>query len=82
MMKPASELKVRRLSTKRLCLYVRRNPGLTASQYGRLLNKPYGTISAALYTICKDSPLVLFRKEEQGATGGKAWRYYPVIPFQ
>ena len=69
-------MKVRVLSAKRLILYVKRNPGLTATQYGRLLNKPFGTISSALYILVRSCKLS--RYEGQGATQDKqkSWRYY------
>lgn len=67
-------LKNRKLSRARLMIYVKRNPGLTASQIGRLLGKPYGSTSARLYELCQEK--VLTRLEMPGALGGKAWRYY------
>lgn len=75
-------LKVRTLSRRRLLIFVRRNPGLTATQYGRLLNKTYGSISARLYERCSDGDLL--RRKGQGATQDKfkSWRYFPTtIPL-
>lgn len=69
------ELVIRKLSRSRLLKYIERTSWLTASQYGRLLNKPYGTISATLYKLAKEG--VLIRQQETGATQSKnkSWRY-------
>ena len=69
-------LKNKILSTARLIKYVCHTPGLTASQLGRLLNKPYGTISSHLYHLSKNGKLA--RKVGFSATThNTAWRYYP-----
>jgi hypothetical protein len=73
MMYDQKSLKNRKLTRARLINYVRRNPGLTASQFGRLLGKPYGSISARLYELCEEGALA--RYESHGAIAGKAWRY-------
>lgn len=75
MMYPLKQLKRRPISSYRRIKYVTLNPGLTASQYGRLLGEPYGTSSAALYKLVGKG--ILKRCEAKGALGQKiAWRYY------
>lgn len=75
MMYQQKSLLNRRLSKQRLFNYVRRTPYLTASQYGRLLGKPYGTISAALYKLSKEGVLRRFKGQPATADKGESWRY-------
>ena len=74
-MKSPRNLVIRKLSLWRLLVFLRRNPRLTAAQYGRLLGKPYGTISARLYRLWEAG--VVRRVAGQGATQDvhKTWRY-------
>lgn len=63
------------ISTKLLLAFIRRNPGLTAGGYSKLLDYNWGTMSSRLYKLCKTSDLERLQDVGMRSDIVKAWRY-------